>query len=218
VTATPGQDPARRTMRASGDPRAARTRQAIIGAVHELAAEGGAAPSVSEIVRRAGVSRSSFYTQFASMDELASAVLREAFTTIGTAKRAMHRDGTASFAEASRVAIAALVAHVAEHRGLYRLGLTVTPSFHVEALEALAAQVRQAIALAAGTVGGIPAETEAVYVAGGMLAVLRSWIQGGLLGTVDDIRDQMFALLPSWVVSAEPSSRAERAGEQRSYP
>ena len=55
-------------MRATSDPRAARTRQAIVNAVHELAHESPASPSVSDIVRRAGVSRSSFYTQFASMD------------------------------------------------------------------------------------------------------------------------------------------------------
>jgi AcrR family transcriptional regulator len=203
VTATPVQDAVRQMMRASGDPRAARTRQAIIDAVHELAAEGGAAPSVSDIVRRAGVSRSSFYTQFASVDELAGVVLREAFMTIGTANLAMLADGGVSVAEASRIAVGQLVAHVAQHRHLYRLG-AVTPSSHPEVLAALAAQVRQAIAFEPGTHGGVPAETEALYVAGGVLAVLRSWILGDLPGGVDDITSQILALLPPWATSMSP--------------
>jgi AcrR family transcriptional regulator len=221
VAAAPVQDAVRRMMRASGDPRAARTRQAIIDAVHELAAEGGTAPTVSDIVRRARVSRSSFYTQFASVDELASVVLREAFMTIGTANLAMLTDGSVSVAEASRVAVGQLVAHVAEHRGLYRLGLAVTPSSHPEALAALAAQVRQAIAFEPGTHGGVPAETEALYVAGGILAVLRSWIQGDLVGAVDDITNQILALLPPWAVPVPPKLvflRGVRGTKQRSYP
>jgi AcrR family transcriptional regulator len=221
VTATPVQDAVRRMMRASGDPRAARTRQAIIDTVHELAAEGEAAPSVSDIVRRAGVSRSSFYTQFASVDELAGVILREAFMTIGTANLAMLADGGVSVAEAGLVAVGQLVAHVAEHRGLYRLGLAVAPSSHPEALAALAAQVRQAIALAVGTHGGVPAETEALYVAGGILAVLRSWIQGDLPGTVDDITNQILALLPPWAMPVSPElvfPRGTRGTKQRSYP
>jgi AcrR family transcriptional regulator len=212
VTATPVQDAVRRMTRASGDPRAARTRQAIIHAVHELAAEGGAAPSVSDIVRRAGVSRSSFYTQFASLDELAGVVLREAFATIGTDTVAMRRVSGVSADEADRVAVGQLIAHVAEHRGLYQLWLAAAPSFHPEALDALTTQVRRVLALAAGPHGGVPAETEAVYVAGGMLAVLRHWVQGDLPGTASDITDQILALRPSWTVTHDPAtSRADHA-------
>lgn len=216
VTATPVQDAVRRMMRASGDPRAARTRQAIIDAVHELAAEGGAAPSVSDIVRRAGVSRSSFYTQFADLDELAGVVLRQAFATIGTENVAMRRVSGVSADEADHVAVGQLVAHVAEHRGLYQAWLAASPSFHAEALDALTAQVRRVITLAAGSPRDVPAEAEALYVAGGMLAVLRHWLQGDLPGTASDITDQILALRPSSAATPDPAtSRANQAGQTK---
>jgi hypothetical protein len=51
--------------------------------------------------------------------------------------------------------------------------------------------------------GGASA-AEALYVAGGILAVLRSWIQGDLLGTVDDITNQILALLPPRAMPVSP--------------
>ena len=51
------QEELRRSTQLSVDPRAVRTREAIVGAVHDLIAEGVSAPTVSEIVGRAGVSR-----------------------------------------------------------------------------------------------------------------------------------------------------------------
>jgi hypothetical protein len=106
------------------------------------------------------------------------------------------------------------VAHVAEHRGLYQAWLAASPSFHAEALDALAAQVRRVITLAAGSPRDVPAETEALYMAGGMLAVLRHWVQGDLPGTASDITDRILALRPSRAATPDPdTSRADHAGQ-----
>jgi hypothetical protein len=93
-------------------------------------------------------------------EELAGVVLREAFATIGTDNVAMRRVSGVSADEADHVAVGQPVAHVAEHRGLYQAWLAASPSFHAEALDALTAQVRRVITLAAGSPRDVPAETE----------------------------------------------------------
>jgi AcrR family transcriptional regulator len=212
-TTTPLQDEIRRTMRASGDPRAMRTRQAIMDAVHALITEGESTPTVSQIVRRAGMSRSSFYTQFANMNELAAAVFRQAFTQVETADLAARRHGLAG-AEATQTAVERLVRHVDEHRDFYRHSFPATFAAHNEAVQALAAQLRESIPLVSSPPAGVSVDATAIYIAGGTLAILRAWVVGEVTGSVTDITNQIMALLPVWLVSPDqfssvPSEKGE---------
>ena len=192
------QDEIRLATRASGDPRAVRTREAITAATRALIAEGSLAPSVSQIARRAGVSRSSFYAQFANLDQLAAAVFSQAFTE--TASIVARAADAAPAPEATRQAVERLVRHVDQHRDFYARSFPATFAGHHEAVEALATQLRETIPLVSSAPPGISVEATATWIAGGKLAILRSWLTGQLDGSVDDVTDQVMALLPGWLV------------------
>ena len=196
------QDEIRLATRASGDPRAVRTREAITAATRALIAEGSLAPSVSQIARRAGVSRSSFYAQFANLDQLAAAVFSQAFTEIETASIVARAADAAPGPEATRQAVERLVRHVDQHRDFYARSFPATFAGHHEAVEALATQLRATIPLVSSAPPGISVEATATWIAGGKLAILRSWLTGQLDGSVDDVTDQIMALLPGWLVDS----------------
>jgi AcrR family transcriptional regulator len=212
TTASPGPDEIRQTTRASNDPRAVRTRGAITAAVHSLIAEGEPSPSVSQIVRRAGVSRSSFYAQFANLDQLAAAVFSQAFTEIESASIAARATVAAAGPETTWQAVERLVRHVDAHRDFYSRGFPATVAGHDEVIGALAAQLRASIPLVSSPPPGVSVEATAMWIAGGKLAVLRSWLTGQLAGSVEDITGQIMALLPGWLVTRSPVPREPAVG------
>jgi AcrR family transcriptional regulator len=212
TTASPGPDEIRQTTRASNDPRAVRTRSAITAAVRALIAEGEPSPSVSQIVRRAGVSRSSFYAQFANLDQLAAAVFSQAFTEIESASIVARAAAAAPSPETTRQAVERLVRHVDAHRDFYRHSFPATFAGHDEAVGALAAQLRESIPLLYRAPPGVSVEATARWIAGGKLAVLRSWLTGSLAGSVEDVTSQIVALLPGWLVTPAPAEAAGALG------
>src|SRR5580693_3568849 len=66
----------------SVDPRPARTRARLATALGELISEGEQRPSVTSIVARAGVHRSSFYLHFLTVEHLAVFALRGQFAEV----------------------------------------------------------------------------------------------------------------------------------------
>ena len=114
-----------------------------------LVLDGGSPPTVSALVRAAGVSRSVFYTHFDGLDHLAVSILSEAFADIGRDDSALRRDGAVSGHEAARRAQERLVAHILDRRPLYSalLSLPIGTTAWNAVVEAYAAQVRVAMAL-----------------------------------------------------------------------
>jgi AcrR family transcriptional regulator len=189
-------------IRASGDPRVARTRQAVLDAVETLAA--GADPiTVAAIVRTAGIGRSSFYTHFSGIDELAVVVLSAAFEAIGAEDVELRRHRVVSGAEAARVAQVRLVGHLVQHRALYAsmLALPFTSSVYTRAVEAYAVQVRATIALLPEIPRGLSADAVAVYTASGSLGLLAHWIRSDDPVAADVLVDQLMSLLPAWLAT-----------------
>ncbi len=205
TAASPGPGQIRQSTRASNDPRAVRTRSAITAAVRVLIAEGEPLPSVSQIVRRAGVSRSSFYAQFANLDQVAAAVFSQAFTEIESASIVARATAAAPGPEATRQAVERLVRHVDAHRDFYRHSFPATFAGHDEAVGALAGQLRESLPLVSTPPPGVSVEATAMWIAGGKLAVLRSWLTGSLTGSVPDVTSQIMALLPGWLVTPSPA-------------
>jgi AcrR family transcriptional regulator len=189
-------------IRASGDPRVARTRQAVLDAVETLAA-GDDPITVAAIVRTAGIGRSSFYTHFSGIDELAVVVLSAAFEAIGAEDVELRRHRVVSGAEAARVAQVRLVGHLVQHRALYAsmLALPFTSSVYTRAVEAYAVQVRATIALLPEIPHGLSADAVAVYTASGSLGLLAHWIRSDDPVAADVLVDQLMSLLPAWLAT-----------------
>ena len=192
----------RSSIRTSGDPRVARTRQAILDAVETLAA-GDQPISVAAIVRAAGIGRSSFYTHFSGIDELAVTVLSGVFQTIGAEDVELRRHRIVSGAEAARVAQVRLVGHLVQHRALYAsmLALPFTSTVYTQAVEGYAAQVRATIALLPEVPHGISADAVAIYTASGSLGLLAHWIRSDDPVPADVLVDQLMSLVPAWLAA-----------------
>jgi AcrR family transcriptional regulator len=198
---TPLQE-ARRGIRSSVDPRVTRTRRAILDAVETLAA-GDDTITVAAIVRTAGIGRSSFYTHFSGIDELAVAVLSGVFQAIGAEDVELRRHQIVSGAEAARVAQVRLVGHLVQHRALYAsmLALPFTSTVYTAAVEGYAAQVRATIALIPEIPHGLSADAVAIYTASGSLGLLAHWIRSSAPVSADVLVDQLMALLPAWLAA-----------------
>jgi AcrR family transcriptional regulator len=201
ATATPLHE-TRSGIRLSGDPRVARTRQAILDAVETLAARDEPI-TVAAIVRTAGIGRSSFYTHFSGIDELAVAVLSDVFQTIGAADVELRRRHAVSGSEAARLAQARLVGHLAQHRVLYTsmLALPFSSAVYSRAIEVYAAQVCATIAVLPGIPQGLSAEAVAIYTAAGSLGLLANWIRSDDPVPEDVMIIQLMSLLPAWLAA-----------------
>jgi AcrR family transcriptional regulator len=189
-------------IRASGDPRVVRTRQAILDAVETLAA-GDQPITVAAIVRTAGIGRSSFYTHFSGIDELAVTVLSGVFEAIGAEDIELRRHRIVSGAEAARVAQVRLVGHLVQHRALYAsmLALPFTSAVYTRAVGGYAAQVRATMALLPEIPHGLSADAVAVYTASGSLGLLAHWIRSDDPVPADVLVDQLMSLVPAWLAA-----------------
>jgi len=189
-------------IRISGDPRVVRTRQAILDAVETLAA-GDAPITVAAIVRTAGIGRSSFYTHFSGIDELAVTVLRGVFEAIGLEDVELRRHRIVSGKEAARLAQVRLVGHLVQHRALYAsmLALPFTSAVFTQAVESYATQVQATIALLPEIPLGFSPEAVAIYTASGSLGLLAHWIRSDNPVPADALVDQLMSLLPAWLAA-----------------
>lgn len=191
----------RATMQVSTDPRAARTRRAILDAVGDLTAHGVGPISVSDVVRQARVSRSSFYVHFSSLDELAVSFLRQEFNAIGAAGIELRRDGRVDGGEAARIGYRRLVAHLIAHDSLYSrvLGLPLSRQAYDEAVSAYAHERLRTIVELSCVPDGVIPQIAARYVAAGSLTLISSWIRGEVTLSDEELIDQLVALLPPWL-------------------
>ena len=187
-TPRPGQNAElRKTLQASKDPRVVRTRAAIVDAVHQLAAEGRSTISVADIVRSAGISQSSFYSHFASLDELARYIFGLASGDIVTS-------------DASATRWERLVRHYEDERGLYTacLALPITLQSHNGAATAYAAAIAQEID-PAEVPEGVELDAVALVAAQGATGLLNLWLTGQVRGTAEDIVRTLHAGIPTWL-------------------
>jgi AcrR family transcriptional regulator len=188
-------------MSRAEDPRPARTRAAIVAAVEALSARGEEV-TVPAIVAEAGISRSTFYTQYRDLDALAVAILTTAFTEIEALDLELRRGDTTAI-ETARATTAQLVAEFARKRALYAgvLGSRTTTEAH-RAVQAAFAE--QALDTMRATVpDDVDPRLAADYVAGGSLAVITAWLLSEQPGPTEHVQRQLIALLPPWLLTDE---------------
>jgi len=154
-------------------------------------------------VRAAGIGRSSFYTHFSGIDELAVEVLGGVFRTIGAEDVELRRNRVVTGAEAARVAQVRLVGHLVQHRALYAsmLALPFTSAVYTQAVEGYAAQVRATIALLPEIPHGLSADAVAIYTASGSLGLLAHWVRSDDPVPADVLVEQLMSLVPVWLAA-----------------
>ncbi|MCU1438260.1 MAG: TetR family transcriptional regulator [Naasia sp.] len=157
------------------DPRIARTRSSLQQALLELARERPLeAITVSDIVDRAGVNRSSFYQHYSDKEVLLVDALDSA-----TEEAAESLEPMAELPEGPPEALIVYLRHVDANADLYRVALGDSGSAPVIARvrDRIEAVVRDAVA-ASGLAQqpGLPVDILAAGIAGSALGVVRAWL------------------------------------------
>jgi AcrR family transcriptional regulator len=188
-------------MKTSPDPRATRSREQILDAVRRLDSARSAEITVAELAREAGLSKSSFYAHFSSVDEVAVALLGTVFADMGEAGAALRRDDSVSGAVYARIGYARLVAHLLEHFAFYTsaLGLPFTRRAYDDSVAAYARQLVSSAAQLSPAPEELDVSAVATYVGGGTLTLISAWIHGDIDLSDDELVDQLVVLLPPWL-------------------
>ena len=183
------------------DPRAAKTRGLIFGAIVMLTSDTKSSLTVADIVRTAGISRSTFYAHFAGLDELAIDYLQQAFVDIGSAGTVSREHGDVTAFGAARVGYARLVTHLLEHHAFYMgvLDLPLMRLAYDEAVTEYARQLVETMVEFSTPPPSVRTELVASYVAGGALTLISSWMRGQFDLSDDELVEQMVGLLPPWL-------------------
>jgi len=186
-------DSSRFSSDAPADPRAARTRQGILSAVARLHSADSGDISVSDIVREAKISRSSFYAHFSSLDDLAVALLRQEFASV-----AAPNPGEPNPAASLRESYTRLVQHFAQRESLYShaLGLPLSRRAFDDVIAAYAEQVLASFSAPTSGPAAIRARLAATYVAGGTVSLLSAWVSDHHDISEDELVDELITLLP----------------------
>ncbi|MDI6024276.1 hypothetical protein QBL02_12065 [Leucobacter sp. UT-8R-CII-1-4] len=177
------------------DPRPARTRAAILSAIERLGREGKEL-SVSQVVSEASLSRSSFYSQFTDIGNVAVQLFREFYEQSSPASELLEQPQT--LAEATTT----LLTEFNSKRYLYAavLGSSAAVSAEWEVCEIIANAWTPIIAKQAPT--HVSAEFAAVHLASGHLACIVTWLRSEKPASFEEIETQLHDMLPAWVEAA----------------
>ncbi len=176
------------------DPRAAHTRAQLHRAVLELAAERELDDiSVTQLVTRAGVNRSSFYQHFSGREELLASALETAEEEAGRVRVAVHIPGSGQVPPA----LVRFLTHFAEHAAVYRRALGPEGSSLVAArVRARTVElVREGIELTRVRRSGLPLDIEAAGTAGALLGVIEAWLRRDPLPGPETAAEWMWRIL-----------------------
>jgi len=190
------------------DPRQARTWARLVEVVHEVAAESPIDDvSVAELARRAGITRDTFYRHAGGPADLLARVLGAELDDLLTdfAERAdADGGGRAVFDVAER----ALLAHMREHRSIYRGAMSprLTPALRdmlvglIERslLEHLSRHPEIAPAGPAGIDRARQLHVYAAYAASGTIGAIEVWLADDAPAASDDAARAILAASPAW--------------------
>lgn len=201
-------DPGQGTRRArakidSSDPRALRTRQKLVDAFHTAVADGDpAAMSVASLTRAAGVNRTSFYSHFASPEDLAIHALSDLFDVVGDADILLRAEHSVPAEEASRRALADIVQFVWERRESYAwvLGPGAAPRLLAAVTDVFTERAAASLERIATRPPRADVRVTARFLAGGVLGVIGCWLNGERSRwSPDELTDALVQCLPGWL-------------------
>jgi len=194
------------------DVRFVRTRARLTEAVLALASERDiTSASVSELTRRAGVNRTTFYAHAQTPIDLLTRILAEDLNRVRQATTERLDEDGALFRSLTRDTMRQILDHVLRHEAVYhganlassRYALRVVLADHVE--HSLLAVFREGFLRPPAVAAEMP-EVPAAFIAHGVAASLEAWLrlpaprdEAALLATVE-------AMYPSWYAPASPAA------------
>lgn len=166
--------------------------------------------SVTDIVTRAGVHRSSFYQHFTDREELLASALERAEIAAGRVTAAVTQtDPGRPPAELLR-----FLSHFAEHAVVYRSALGPQGSARVASrLRSRTLElVREGIALTQpDPIPGLPVDIAAAGTTGALLGVIEAWLGRDPLPSVEQAAEWMWRLIRSGVADTSAAATNDAA-------
>lgn len=202
---TTDQEGRRRQLAAASDPRAARTRQRIIAACRELL-ESDRQVTVAAVCTRAGVGRSTFYTHFATVGDVAVAAVDRLFDSLVADDIARR---TASGLERSvivRAGLTDLLRAVIAERAFFLYALSAPATEHVRDrfVADLAVGLRATIRTERPDATEAFLRTAADFTANGAVGALLDWLADPAGRSATHMIDFLAELLPRWLIDGRP--------------
>jgi AcrR family transcriptional regulator len=180
----------------SQDPRARRSKQALEAALLDLVATQDLAQiSISDITKRAGVSRSTFYEHYTDVHTLAASACTVMFDELVTGS-AMIDPRILDSDPPGEVPLIAVFRHFAEHATLYRSLLGPDGSARVinhllHRIQISAYANRRVVGTVTATFADAPGDTphdpEAALIAGALVGTIVDWLHRGCPGTPEQL-------------------------------
>jgi len=207
-----GRSQARVARRGSTDPRAKASQRLLVEALTKVVkAEGFGAASVTRIAHEAGLSRSGFYEQFASVEELALFILDDLVTEIAAldieASTVHGADGHA----VSEFALELILQTVFENRELYEhlllsehAGGTVA-----RAIQGFARGCRPIMAIARPQWPDARIDLMASSFAGLIVSGVMHAFRTGEPRTAHDLARELISFMPPWLFVPDGSGRPD---------
>lgn len=192
MATTPTQDELRTRRVDSVDRRVVRSRTRLVAAYRELLDDGGVEPiTVTAVVQRAGVTRSTFYAHFTGVGGLAASALTEFGDAIVTVAREAVRGGGSKSQINERV-LRDLAGFLHHRRDIYG-PLLRDPEFAAAFTEEMRQQ--NLATLRTRTHLHSDPEVTARYMAGGLVTILSWWLQTEE-GSSEELAHALIAVMP----------------------
>ena len=192
-----------RSMISSADPRAVRTREKLIAAFQAAMTESDpAAMSVAALTRAAGVNRTSFYSHFASPEDLAIHALGDLLDVVRDADILMRADHSVPADEASRRALRDIVQFLYQRREYYArlLGPGAPPRLLQAVTEAFTERTVESLEPVTTRPRGADVRVTARFLAGGIVGVIGAWLgDDESTWSPDELVEALTQCLPGWL-------------------
>lgn len=179
------------------DPRPARTRAAILDAIERLG-EANTEISVAAVVAEAQLSRSSFYSQFKDIGDVAVQLMRDiAAEMLRLDLRLRPSEG----GRASTIAVTGyMLSEMQRRRGLFAavLGSAASVESEREICRVIAESMQQSVSTQVDE--EMDAETVSLFIVSGMLSVTTAWLIAGCPYSLSELQERIVPALPNWLL------------------
>jgi AcrR family transcriptional regulator len=190
------------------DPRAVRSRAALLAAALRLAEQAPATLTVGTLIDAAAVSRSTFYAHFDDLDDVYFALLDESLDGISADDLAARSRGDDP-AEIALRGHARVIRHLAEHRALFASVLAPPKRARVRArfTRRLADLFIRSVEASPAHPDRAALELWALYTAGGFTAAVAEWLTGEVDVDEAELTRLLTSMSPPWFRSSPSSIR-----------
>lgn len=193
----------REVLATTPDVRAIATRRRLASALRELLLEHADEVSVVEIANRAEVGRSTFYTHFATVEDLAVFVVDEILAALAPldVQRRTRRD--LSRAEITRLGLGELIDNFSTEREVLIFAAHSTSAVAVRErfVRDLAASMEQTMLAEMPDLDDTALTLSTEFVAAGVIHVALAWLTEPGTATRQQVIDILFGILPAWLTT-----------------